>query len=52
MYSMETEEWMNDSFTSIHKFNRSFTTTVSRQGTLLGAKGKWVSIDWLPGRLS
>lgn len=49
---METQEWMNDSFTPIHKFNRSFTTSIPRQGPLLGARGKWVNIDWLPDRLS
>lgn len=41
---METQEWMNDSFTPIHKFNRSFTTTLSGQGALLGARGKWVNV--------
>lgn len=43
---------VNDSFTPINKFNRSFTTSIPRQGPLLGARGKWVNIDWLPDRLS
>lgn len=49
---METQEWMNDSVTHIHQFKRSFTTTASKQGALLGARGQWGNIDQLPGCLS
>lgn len=45
---METQEWMNDSFTHILQFKRSFTTAASKQGALLGARGQWGNIDQLP----
>lgn len=38
---METQERTNDSVTHVHQFKRSFTTTASKQGALLGARGHW-----------
>ena len=49
---MGIQEWTDDSFTPIHKFNGSFTTTLSRQGALLGTGRQWVNIGWLPQGLS